>query len=546
MQRQTGISPSEWRWVITFSGLLVAITLLPYAWAIASDSPTDSWQFMGILANPLDGATYLSKIGEGLRGDLLYTLQYTPEPHQGAAIQEFYLFLGHIARIIGLSPVLMFHIARLVTGFIMFLSLYHLGSVIWPRLRPRRLFFSLLAVGSGLGWLYLVFFPVRAMSQAGGAPLALPTDFSIPESIPFFATFVNPHFPLAIALIALIAATFVVVFRPGFNMQPNLVNGGIGLALLTVALAIVQPQGLVAITVALVVYLLVLTWRSRRLPLMEINWVILVILPALPFLIYYLAVTRDNWAMRIWNEQNATLSPSPIFYLVGYGLLLLAAIPGMWRAIRRFERDGDRFMIIWLVVNILLLYAPFNLQRRMAIGLIIPIVYFTVRALEDYWFHQVKPPLREALLIAFFVFVVPSNILSMLIPIFGIIRPESGIAGRLLLPAEEGKAIDWLGTHARRDNVVLAPENVSLWIPAYTGLRVVSAHPYETVNYETKQAEVAAWFDGQGCQELLTKYDVRYVISPPISSDQPPSTGCYSLLGDPIASFNNVFVYAVP
>src|SRR5260221_5578282 len=110
----------------------------------------------------------------------------------------------------GLSGLLIFPIARLVTGFIMYISIYYLGSVIWPRLRPRRLFFSLLAIGSGLGWLFLVFFGRGSSLDAA----TLPSDLAIPESIPFYSTFVNPHFPLAIALTALLASMFVVVFRP--------------------------------------------------------------------------------------------------------------------------------------------------------------------------------------------------------------------------------------------------------------------------------------------------------------------------------------------
>src|SRR5258708_3190969 len=160
-------------------------------------------EFMGILPNPQDGATYISKIAEGAQGHWLFTLVYTPEKglaNSPAAINEFYLLLGHLAAFIGLSPLLMFHLARLVTGFVMYLSLYHLGAVIWPRLRPRRLFFSLLAVGAGLGWLYFI-----SIGRSGGLSTLsdFPTDFAIPESIPFLATFVNPHFPLAIALIAL-------------------------------------------------------------------------------------------------------------------------------------------------------------------------------------------------------------------------------------------------------------------------------------------------------------------------------------------------------
>lgn len=549
MQRVTapGISSAEWRWVIIFSGLLVAITLLPYAWAFASDSPNDNWQFMGMLPNPQDGATYLSKIGEGARGDWLFTLAYTSEPNTGAAINEFYLWLGQMSRILHLSPLLMYHISRLVTGFIMYISIYHLGSVIWPRLRPRRLFFGLIAVGSGLGWLALIFLS----RSAGGSVDAqlLPTDFSIPESIPFFATYVNPHFPLAIALIALLAATFVMVFRPGFHTEPNFTNGGASVALVSIALSIVQPQGWVPIAGALCVYIVVLTLRSRRIPQLELSWVLLVILPAIPFFLYYYAVVRDNDALRVWNAQNTTPSPLPLNYIMGFGLLLIVALPGLWRGVRRFERDGDRFMLIWFVVNVVALYAPLSLQRRLAIGLIIPIVYFAVRALEDSWFNWVSPKWRDPALIALFVFIIPSNVLSLGIPLFGILKPSAGIQNWQLLPADYSAAIQWLRDDAIRNQVVLAPPRVSLWIPAYSYQRVVYGHPFETLNAAAKLKEVNDWYAGNNCSELIQKYRVRYVLSgdfKTLTMDDASGACVKTLqLDPPVVTFGSVSIYEI-
>ncbi|NJL93794.1 MAG: hypothetical protein HC915_08685 [Anaerolineae bacterium] len=81
------ISPAEWRWVAIFSGLLVALTLLPYAWAIAVSG--GEYQFMGVLANPQDGATYLSKIQQGREGNVLFELRHTPEAHNGVAFHLF-------------------------------------------------------------------------------------------------------------------------------------------------------------------------------------------------------------------------------------------------------------------------------------------------------------------------------------------------------------------------------------------------------------------------------------------------------------------------
>ena len=549
MQRVTapGISSAEWRWVIIFSGLLVAITLLPYAWAFASDKTGDNWQFMGMLPNPQDGATYLSKIGEGARGAWLFTLSYTPEPHAGAAINEFYLLLGHLSRILGLSPLLMYHISRLVTGFVMYISIYHLGSVIWPRIRPRRLFFALIGIGSGLGWLALIF--ASRTGVGGNDPLSLPTDFSIPESIPFFATFVNPHFPLAIALIALLAATFVMVFRPGFNTEPTFTNGGASVALVSVALCIIQPQGWVPIAGALCLYILVLMWRSRKIPQLELGWVLLVILPAIPIFIYYYAVVRDNEAMSIWNAQNITPSPSPVNYILGFGLLLIVAIPGLWRAVRRFERDGDRFMLIWFVVNAIALYAPLSLQRRLAIGLIIPIVYFAVRALEDAWFNWVSPKWRDPALVALFVFILPSNVLALGIPLFGVAKPSAGIENWQLLPADYNAAIHWLRDQAFLNQIVLAPPRVSLWIPAYSSQHVVYGHPFETLNAATKLAEVNDWYAGKNCYDLIQKYGVHYILGGDFDTlGMPGATDtCIQTLnlGEPVATFDHVSIYEV-
>ena len=539
------ISPTEWRWVIIFSGLLVAATMIPYAWAFALNVGASNWQFMGMLANHQDGATYISKIDEGMRGDWLFTLSYTSEPHTGVAINEFYLFLGHISALTRIPPVLMYHIARLVTGFCMFLSLYYLGATIWARQRARRLFFSLLAVGSGLGWLAVIFHFQ-----------SLPTDLTVPESIPLFSAFTNPHFPLGIALVALLAATFVIVFRPGFDKTPTAGNGGLGVILITVALCIVQPQGWVPIAAALCLYIAVTTIRTRRIPMLELSWVTLAILPAIPFFVYYFTVQQDKNIFGIWNQQNMTPSPPLWSYMLGFGLILIIALPGLWRGIRHFERDGDRFMLIWLVANTILLYVPINLQRRLSIGLIIPIVYFAVRALEDYWFNVISPRWRDAALVTAFVFIIPSNVLSFMIPLFGVSNPNEGIKIYMLLPTDYANALHWLNTQADPNQVVLAAPVASLWIPAYSDERVVYGHPFETLYADAKRQEVQDWYNGKNC-DMVSKYGVRYVFAGPLEQyiakpdetppTDPASMACLQTLGltDPVVTFGTLNIYEI-
>lgn len=503
--RSVDISTAEWRWVIIISGLLVTLTLIPYAWALATNESSDGWQFMGMLSNPTDGATYLSKIEQGRQGAWLFELRHTPESHNGAGFHTFYLFLGHTARITGLSNLVVFHLARVATSLFMFISLYQLGATIWVRLRPRRLFFTLIAVGSGLGWLLLIL-----------KPDAISADMNIPEAFPFYAAYTNPHFPMSIASLALITSSYMVVFRRGYKQEPSIDNGGLGIMLLSMLLALIQPTALVPIGGALVLYVAVRFYLTREFPVHELRWSSMLWLPTIPFAIYDVAVFRFNDMMSAFNEQNQTPSPAVYLYLFGYGLLLILAIPGLVRAVRRFERDGDQFMLLWFVVNALLLYAPFNLQRRLAMGLSIPLVYFAVRALEDYWFYKVPRDWRAPAMIAVIVFMVPTNILVLGIPLVGaVISPERGLDAGMLLESDYWHAFQWLEDNAEADEIVLASPNVSVWIPAYTQQLVVYGHPFETVPADERRDQVDAWYRGEDCTTLFSDevpFQIRYIF----------------------------------
>ena len=502
---RSDVSTAEWRWVIVISGILVALTLVPYAWALARNETNDSWQFMGMLSNPTDGATYLSKIEQGKRGMWLFQLRYTPERHDGAGFHAFYLFLGHAARITGLSNLIVFHLARVVTSFFMYLSLYYLGATVWVRLRPRRLFFILTALGSGLGWLLMLVDPAH-----------LGVDMTLPEAFPFYASYANAHFPLSIASLAMIAAIYLAVFRRGFDEAPSVENGGLTLMLLSVVLALVQPVALVPIGGALVLYVIVRYWLTREFPTHELRWASMLWLPAIPFALYDIFVFRFNSAMRVFNQQNQTPSPAVYQYLFGFGLLLVVALPGLVRAVRRFERDGDQLMLLWLIVNVVGLYMPFNRQRRLAMGLILPLGYFAVRALEDYWFYHGREKWRVPAMMALIVLLLPTNVLVLGIPLFGaVVDPDSGLDAGLLLESDYVDAIRWLRNNAEADEVVLAAPKVSLWIPAYTDLVVVYGHPFETIHAEERLAQVEAWYRGEDCDTLLSDdlpFRVRYIF----------------------------------
>ena len=100
-------------WLLVFSIILVLIlTSAPYY--LAARGGGEDYVFAGFLMNPLDGNTYLAKMYQGYQGNWKYTLPYTAVKGEGAYLFEFYLFLGHLARLFDLPLIIVFHLARLL------------------------------------------------------------------------------------------------------------------------------------------------------------------------------------------------------------------------------------------------------------------------------------------------------------------------------------------------------------------------------------------------------------------------------------------------
>jgi hypothetical protein len=539
--RTIDISPKEWRWVFIISGVLAALTLVPYAWALAANASASEWQFMGILANPQDGASYLAKIGQGARGAWLLHFAHTPEPHTGAAIQVFYLLLGHIARLTGVSELLIFHLTRVLSTLFMFSALYVFGATVWMRLRPRRLFFLLVSLGSGLGWLVLLLDPSQS---------AIP-DVTVPEAYPLYAAYANPHFPLTIGALALIAGAYVNIFRIDFREEPTAANDGLTIFLLTLLVAFVFPQALIPFGTALVTFWLVTALRQRAIPVFELRWLSMYILPAALLAAYYYVVVTYNPIMdAIWNGQVNAVSASPLLMILGYGVILLVALPGLWRALRQFEKDADQLMLIWLLANFVLVFLPFNQQRRFMTGLIIPTTFFAVRSIEDYWIDLIPQRGRLVAAALLIVLVLPSNVFALGVPLFGLLNPEAGLEQRLLVERGYWDAMLWMAEHGKPDDVALSSPNIGLWIPAYGAKRVVYGHPWETLDADVKQTEVVSWYEGSDCDHLLDAYHVRYIVVGPqerqISDGQ--DAACLDMLAEgdfDSVTFDTVIVYEV-
>ena len=487
------VTRSELRWMLIASLAVILLASLPtlYAWALADADHV----FSGFVYNAEDGNSYLAKMRLGARGDWLFRLVYTPEEHQGALVYIFYLLLGKLAAGLGLSHIVVYHLARALLGLGLLLTVYAFTARFTTNVTVRRVAWSLVAIGSGLGWLLTL---LGATSWLGSLPL----DFWVPEAYAFLVLYSSPHLALAEALL-LWAILWTLNAFQGRGLGWCLYAG-----LAAFAMAWILPFYAGVLAAVMGAYLLALLVRRRRIPWQETGLTVLVGLGALPPVLYSAWVFTTNPAFVAWAAQNRILSPHPIHYLLGFILLL---VPAVWGAILALRQGEELWLlpVAWVLVVPVLLYLPFNLQRRMVAAVQVPLALLAAVGLVA-WFRH-----RRLVLVAYVDIASLSNLLL----VAGSLGPIQQRTAPVYRAGDEVAALEWLAAHSQPEETVLASFQVGNVIPARTDLRVFAGHGPETLDSAEKRADVRRFFKPDASREwrqtLLKEYGIDYVIFGP-------------------------------
>lgn len=465
---------------------VLIIVFFPYllGWATQGNSI-----FSGLLFNPQDGFSYLAKMRQGWNGSWKFTLPYTASPGEPVPLFLFYLFLGHVAKVLHLSLPLVYGLTRfLSSAFLLYMLGDFLDRNFGKKFQESNMLFWLMAIGGGMGWLVVL---INGF---------LTGDFWVAEAYPFLSMFSTPHFSLGLALILLgdKLATLPLRFANGLLQS-----------LLSVLLALIQPFGVVILGLWIGVRFLVSVLYQKD---WRIGARLLQILPGLLILFWQFWIISSHPVLRLWNIQNVT-EALPIWdFILSLSPMIFLALVGGWKA---FQKKDFQFMTLtgWIAGAILLTYIPFNLQRRFMTGLYIPVAVLGGYALSEWLAYKtaLRKWLWRGLLIT-----------SILTP-FLVIVSSTGAALQkdpvLYMDLDEFHAIKWMNHNLPEQSVVLASPQMGLILPAWTGLRVVYGHPFETVNASRSKTLVERFFLGKMSLEERTaffrQYEIAYVFVGP-------------------------------
>ena len=528
MESRNRVTRYEWLWALAWAAAALLLSSAPYLLGAALSS--DARVFGGFVLGVDDMYSYLAKMGEGARGEWLFHIVYTSEPHQGALFFLFHLLLGKVAVAVASlggwplteTMVLVYHGARIVFGAALLLTVYRFAAMFTLSRAMRRLTFLIVAFSGGFGWLLLL---IGQPNWLGSSPV----DLILPEGFTFLVLYALPHIALGRTLLL----TGFIVLWTNSNLRTSAIAG-----LCWLAMGLIVPFYVaVAWAVAGAAWLAV-TLRRRAIVWSEILHVALACLIAAPVVIYSLVVFTVNPVMRQWSAQNLILSPHPLHYVMGYALVGLLAILGAVYVFRRRDaRSGTLRLVAWAVVVPPLLYLPFNLQRRLIEGWQVPLAILASLGLARFvlpawrrsplvqWLihfprYSVRGLSRWALTLILLA-MIPTNILLVGSGMLAVAARTAPI----FRDGGEVKALDWLATRATYDDVILSSYEAGNYIPARVGARVYIGLGTETARIEDKRAAMKRFFDPLTSDEWRAQFlrdgNITYVFATPAERFSP-------------------------
>lgn len=123
LEKKFLILKSEWLFVFFFSTILISVAFIPFFHEIAQ-TPKDN-VFIGTHNNALDYPMFISEILQSLKGRFTLLATFTSESQPGTLVHPIYIPLGKLGAILNLSPVFLYHLARIAFAYTLAFSTFY-------------------------------------------------------------------------------------------------------------------------------------------------------------------------------------------------------------------------------------------------------------------------------------------------------------------------------------------------------------------------------------------------------------------------------------
>lgn len=473
--------PKDLLWFFVASTLILLFGSIPNLAGYRAE--TEELRFRGLYFDSQDYAVHIAMMEAGRHGETSYQFRFTTEPHSPAHLRLFYVALGHASRLLAIPTEAMFQLARWVFGYLALFALYKLLQRVFPDLFWARTAFLLAVLGSGVGWLQLIF-------NWTPGPVT-PIDFWLIDCYVFFSLSLFPHFAFVTAGMCLILDLwlgFLNAPRPGTLLW---------IAAIAILVQFTNPIALATVDAGLFGAMLASWWNGQKTRWSDMAALGILAAAQFPLLAYnFIVLNRDP----LWSQftaQNQTLSPPPVYYLLGFAPFLPFAVFGLIGLTKK-RSSASMASFFWIITGFILAYAPLFIQRRFLQNITIPLAILAVEGLirmfeaESAQSPRVKR-WRPGLVILFVFAASLSSIqLSLGRALYLQTYPDD-----MYYPARLDDAVKWLRENAQYNDFILASENTSQVLTQKSGMRAYFGHEMETLHYTEKKTMVDSFFNGE-------------------------------------------------
>lgn len=461
--------------VIIWCIIIVFLSTIPY-WFGSYYTP-DGSTYMQFIGNNNDQSAYLAWIKQAEEGKILFEDKFTTESQQRVFLHPLFLAAGWFSNLSGFDTLATYHISRIVCGFLLLITLYYFGCLFFKKFSHRFFFLAFVSLSSGFGW--LVFDPKLLFEKYSVICL----DLWVTEAITFLIILTKPLFSASLILMLIILIYLFKCYNTNKSYF-SIIAGISGLLL-----GLIHPYDLVTVCSINVLYLFLIKANFKQIR----NFTYFLIFCA-PSLIYEYTIFNYNQVFKEWAQKQLTTTPHPLSFIIGYGLIGLFAIFYILRDKKKSKPDF--FLISWIICALILVYLPFRFQRRLILGLHIPLCICAAKFILDYLMPVIKKStafkgVRESILLGIVIILAaPGNFKYMLVNT----EDMKNNISKYCLSNSDLEALKWIDKNTPSSAIIIASPQISQYIPGITGNKVYAGHYDQTINYSKKIRELAEFY----------------------------------------------------
>lgn len=489
------------------SALIVLLALVPNLAGWMYQTP--EMRFNGAAIDWPDVATHIVAIRTGILGQWRFSLFFTPLPQEGHYIKLFYIAVGNLFRWLPFSPITVYYIVLIILNWVACLVVYRFIAEFVQNPKYRLAAFLLAFFSAGVGWLQL---EIDMLPKAGYTPI----DLWDIDPYPYINMVVFPHF----AALIICQLGFILLYLRYRDSQ-KLYNL-FGMATLGLIIQAINPYGPL-LPFMIVGGLLLGDWIiSKRFPSKLFGAVFAVGVVQLPLLAYNMTIFSTDPVWMEFSGQNLTLSPPPIYYLLGFFWLWLLCLPLIFKP-RLFLEPKRIGILVWLVGVMVLAYLPWPMQRRFWFYYSVPLAIAVVYGFQEVvspWFNRSSEYLsrRKPILLILVLFVASFSHMYRMVDILQAERMNVSCYH----PVEVQQAVAWLEENSWPESVMASAPETGLLAGAYAYQKAYVSHEFETAGYDQREEQIKLFYQNEIDISALEAEHIDWIFYGPFEREVGP------------------------